>query len=62
MHIQIFRLYLTNLQKRLKKIFVVLQSESKNDFVHCAHSCKVTAPTDKNSGNHSKIRTPSKKE
>jgi hypothetical protein len=29
--------------------------------VHCAHSGKVTAPTDENSGNESKIRTMSKK-
>jgi hypothetical protein len=27
--------------------------------VHCAHACKVTAPTDKNSGNEIKISTTS---
>jgi hypothetical protein len=90
MHIQIFRLYLTNLQKCLKNTLFLLQGQSKNNvgnnkaslqggksifvpkhfrrlvpnlfYVHCAHSCKVTAPMDKNSENHSKICTTSKKD
>ena len=40
--------------------FGVGQQHKDTLYVHCAHSSKVTAPTDENSGNESKIRTTSK--